>query len=26
MPNICQHFDVDWTNMQGFMERENWSF
>jgi len=26
IPNICQHFDVDWTNLQGFMERENWSF
>lgn len=26
IPNICGHFDVDWTNLQGFMERENWSF
>ena len=26
IPNICNHFDVDWTNLQGFMERENWSF
>lgn len=26
IPNICEHFDVDWTNLQGFMERENWSF
>ena len=26
IPNICQHFGVDCTNLQGFMERENWSF
>ena len=26
IPNICEHFDVDWTNLQGFMEREGWSF
>ena len=26
IPNICDYFDVDWTNLQGFMERENWSF
>ena len=26
IPNICEHFDVDWTNLQGFMERENWTF
>ena len=26
IPNICEYFDVDWTNLQGFMERENWSF
>ena len=26
IPNICEHFDVDWINLQGFMERENWSF
>ena len=26
IPNICEHFDVDWTNLQGFMEREDWSF
>ena len=25
-PNICEHFDVDCTNLQGFMEREGWSF
>ena len=26
IPNICGHFDVDWTNLQGFMESEKWSF
>lgn len=26
IPNICEHFDVDWTNLQGFMEREGWAF
>ena len=26
IPNICEHFDVDCTNLQGFMEREGWSF
>ena len=26
IPNICEHFDVDCTNLQGFMEREDWSF
>ena len=26
IPNICKHFDVDWTNLQGFMEREGWAF
>ena len=26
IPNICRHFGVDCTNLQGFMEREGWSF
>lgn len=26
IPNVCQHFGVDCTNLQGFMEREDWSF
>ena len=26
IPNICRHFGVDCTNLQGFMEREDWSF
>ena len=26
IPNVCRHFGVDCTNLQGFMERESWSF
>ena len=26
IPNVCQHFGVDCTNLQGFMEREDWHF
>lgn len=26
IPNVCQHFGVDCTNLQGFMEREGWTF
>ena len=26
IPNICQHFGIDCTDLGGFMERENWSF
>lgn len=26
IPNVCNHFDVDCTDLEGFMERENWSF
>ena len=26
IPNVCRHFGVDCTNLQGFMKRENWSF
>lgn len=26
IPNVCRHFGVDCTNLQGFMEREGWSF
>lgn len=26
IPNICDHFDVDWTNIQGFMKKEGWRF
>ena len=26
IPNICQHFEIDCTNLQGFMAREGWTF
>ena len=26
IPNVCKHFEVDCTNLQGFMEREGWTF
>ena len=26
IPHICEHFEVDCTNLQGFMKREGWSF
>lgn len=26
VPNVCEHFKVDYTNLEGFMERENWRF
>ena len=26
IPNVCEHFDVDCTNLEGFMEREGWTF
>lgn len=26
VPNVCKHFGVDCTNLEGLMERENWSF
>ena len=26
IPNVCEHFEVDYTNLQGFMERESWTF
>lgn len=26
VPNVCQHFGIDWTNLEGFMEREDWRF
>lgn len=26
IPNVCQHFGVDCTNLQGFMEKEGWTF
>lgn len=26
IPNVCQHFGVDCTNLEEFMERETWRF
>lgn len=26
IPNICEHFGIDWTNVEGFMEKEGWEF
>ncbi len=26
IPNICDHFEIDCTNLDGFMEREKWLF
>ena len=26
IPNVCERFEIDCTNLQGFMEREGWTF
>ena len=26
IPNVCKHFEVDCTNLQGFMGKEGWTF
>lgn len=26
IPNVCDHFGVRWTNLEGFMEAEGWTF
>lgn len=26
IPNVCEHFGVGWTDLEGFMEREQWRF
>jgi len=26
IPNICEHFGIDCTNVEGFMEKEKWKF
>jgi len=26
IPNICEHFKIDYTNVEGFMEKERWEF
>ena len=26
IPNVCDHFNIPWMNLETFMENENWSF
>jgi hypothetical protein len=26
IPNVCEHFGVDCLNLEGFMEKEDWTF
>ena len=26
IPNVCQHFGIQCTNLEGFMEKEGWQF
>ena len=26
IPNVCEHFGVDCLSLEGFMEKENWTF
>jgi hypothetical protein len=26
IPNICQHFDIPWISLEGFMHAEDWQF
>jgi len=26
IPNVCEHFGVQYANLEGFMEREGWQF
>ncbi|MEE8526835.1 MAG: DUF4411 family protein [Thermoanaerobaculia bacterium] len=26
IPNVCEHFGIDWTNFEGFLERNGWTF
>jgi hypothetical protein len=26
IPNVCEYFGVQYTNLEGFMEREGWQF
>lgn len=26
IPNICEHFNIECTNVEGFMEKEDWEF
>ncbi|MFY9611452.1 MAG: DUF4411 family protein [Blastocatellia bacterium] len=26
IPNVCDHFGVAWTDLEGFMNQQNWTF
>ena len=26
IPNVCEHFGVDYTDLEGLMQKENWKF
>jgi len=26
IPNVCDHFDIPYLNLEEFMEKENWTF
>ena len=26
IPNVCKHFDINYTSLEGFMEKEGWQF
>lgn len=26
IPNVCEHFSVQYTDLEGFMQQENWTF
>jgi hypothetical protein len=26
IPNVCKHFGIDCTNLEGFMKKESWTF
>jgi len=26
IPNVCEHFGIDWTNVEGFLHHVDWTF
>ena len=26
IPNVCDHFKINWTNLEGFLAENNWEF
>ena len=26
IPNVCDYFEIEWTNVEGLMKREGWTF